>query len=392
MSDIINILVIEDEPSQIQLYNDARIEHNDDGSNTQIEYTRPENYDQVLQLFENKYYDAAIIDLNLSAWGIGMETKGKEIIDLIRKYARYPVYIVSGSIDHEVKQLSEENKFIDSYDRLEIDSNALLLEIQTLHNTGITKVLGTKGLIDEYLTDIFWKHFAQSKDYWIKHPLKTRDALEPIVSRYALTHLYEYLDRTGRDSNIPYDISEMYINPIIKEGIYPGVILENEGNKYLVLSPACDLAQGKCDFLTLVKLTPFFENSALLSKKNAYVKEKVKLDSFKGTEEEHTELLANIDKKKNVVMDTIQTFARNNKGERYYFLPEYLNFQSYLVDFQDITSKPIAQVESLNIIMGVTVHFLKDIQSKFAAYYARQGSPDFNFKEISNSYTEKYLQ
>jgi len=42
-------------------------------------------------------------------------------------------------------------------------------------------------------------------------------------------------------------------------------------------------------------------------------------------------------------------------------------------------------------VATVSIHFFKDIQARFSAFYARQGSPDFDNKKLSQGIMEKIL-
>ena len=42
--------------------------------------------------------------------------------------------------------------------------------------------------------------------------------------------------------------------------------------------------------------------------------------------------------------------------------------------------------------MTISTPFMKDIQAKFSSYYARQGSPDFDFKYMTDKYSDEFLK
>jgi len=365
MPEQIEILIVENEDDQIELYTDAIDEYNESPENISIVSTIVKTVDDAKEMIRENHYDAAFIDLCLSDEGVDEEKDGKKIVHYIKKYARYPVYIVSGSLDEETSELSE-NKFIEEHDRDSVDTERLLYEVQTLFKTGITNVLGLKGFFEQHLDDIFWKHFAQSKEYWLQKELDGTQ-LKRIVSRYTLSHLFEYLETTSDSDPIQYDVAEMYISPVIKEAISPGDIVTDSDNHYLVLSPACDLAQG-CENVILVRLIKLFELEAIQLKKERYLE-------------------AESNGKRGDLISTLQNYIKNNK-DRYHFLPRFLEFDAHVADYQKITTLSYSDANDLTSVMSISPLYFKDVQSRFASYYARQGSPDFDSASLSQEYFE----
>jgi len=62
-----------------------------------------------------------------------------------------------------------------------------------------------------------------------------------------------------------------------------------------------------------------------------------------------------------------------------------------LVDFQDIITVSKDNINGYCGVATVSIHFFKDIQARFSAFYARQGSPDFDNKKLSQGIMEKIL-
>jgi len=444
----IKILIAEDEASALEIYNDAISDFNDENTDINIVKTICQTKEEALESIQNEYFDAAFIDLNLSRTE---NDGGIELIKAIQDNARYPIYIVSGQIQNVEHDFN--NKFISKHDKDTVDTNELLLEIKKIYETGLTKVLGSKGILEKSLDDIFWNHLSESKEHWIEHSLNG-DELEKIISRYTLTHLLEYLQINDDGTSIKnVDSSEMYIKPYIKDVLYPGTIVENDEKKYLVLSPACDLTQGNCDCVTLIKLTELFNLDTFSSIQTKIATVKEEIITHEGKKQELVEeikdlidieslekyginlrdyqnvkniLIKNeIDRyeqefntklggtkftevRKNIVdsesvkkkllkeegklKNLLRQFISNNKGDRYYFLPKFLDFKAKVIDFQDIQTVDITEIGRYKKIMNISLPFIKDIQSKFSSYYARQGSPDFDFSKITEEYYTAYLE
>src|SRR6476646_10686677 len=138
------LLIVENEKEPIQMYTDV-IESFNKKSEVIIIPDFQDNLADGLEALKKPEYDAAIIDLKLSNNSIELE--GLEIVNAIIYKLRIPVYIVSGSIGQV--DLPENALF---KKRLR-DGNFkdVLTEIVDIYNTGITKILGQKGDIEEYL-------------------------------------------------------------------------------------------------------------------------------------------------------------------------------------------------------------------------------------------------
>ncbi len=402
----ISILIVEDNEEQIDLYKTGIEEFNEERHGFKIVPVFERKFEAADSAIRSQYFDTAFIDLNLT--GSSGELQGKEIVKAIRENSRYPIYIVSGSIDEDMRTLAAENSFIEACDRDEFDTfKTLTEEVMPMYKSGITKVFGSKGLIEEALHKTFWEHLAPSKKYWLTHELNGKVDLEKIILRYALTHIQEYMEHNTDGQKVQYDPAEMYIKPAVKPKMHTGNIIKKEEEIFLVLSPACDIAKG-CENFIIVKLFKLMgiEDIVSLKSKEPALKTKfeeaesylhnvwpqnpaeIKDVAFKAYDAKK-DCQEKYEKAVNKTKDMIQKFVANNKGERYHFLPGFLDFEAHIADFQEIQTVKSTEVEEYTSGMTVSTSFLKDIQARFSSYYARQGSPDFNFKALATTYYEK---
>lgn len=402
MTQYINILVVEDDAEQVTLYESGINEFNEEEKGFQIIPVFENEFESADSTIRSQNFDAAFIDLNLVP--SSGELEGKKLVEAIRTSSRYPIYIVSGSIDADMKALAEDNSFVEACDRDEFDTFRTLNEdVLPMYKSGITKVFGSKGLIEEALHKTFWEHLAPSKSYWLTHRLNGHDDLEKIVLRYALNHIHEFMEKEIDGRKVEYDPSEMYIKPSIQEEMHTGKILVNGGEYSLVLSPACDIAQG-CDNYIVVKLIKLEDHPEIISARENEVSKKTDMESFEsefldkiavaqGDKSAMIKIIEENENKKsaytkstNSTKSKIKGFVKNNKGSRYHFLPEFLDFEAHIADFQDIKTLTMTDVAGFNPSLSISESFLKDIQSRFSSYYARQGSPDFDFDALATAY------
>ncbi|WP_339607302.1 hypothetical protein [uncultured Roseivirga sp.] len=355
-----NLLIVEDDKPTIQSYLD-NIESFNKKSDVLIVPKVFENLEDAKASLISPDYDAAIIDLKLSPNSVELE--GLEIVNEIQNKLRFPMFIVSGSLGQVER---EESAFFKKRSR---DGNfkEVLAEIIDVYNTGITKILGKRGTVEEHLNTIFWNHLSNSMDLWINDAKRTPQEKENSLLRYTLLHMQEHIDEELEK----YHPSEFYITKPIKKNIFTGDIVELEKTRYVVLTPSCDIVvrQGgsrNADFILFCKIISLEKTVKNYDKLTSETSEK------------------NDDRKRLV------SFFQN-KTQRYHFVPKAESMDPGLIDFQDkltISNKEVnTLIEAEKIIRLATISqpFLKDIISRYSNYYARQGSPDFHPDEIYNS-------
>lgn len=355
-----NLLIVEDDKATIQSYID-NIESFNKTSEIQIEPEVKENLADAKKSLISPNYDAAIIDLKLSSTSGDLE--GLEIVEDIQNKLRFPIFIVSGSLG-QVEQ--EENAFLKKRSR-DGSFKDILTEIINIHKTGVTKILGKKGTIENYLNSIFWNHMSNSMDLWVNDTTRTALEKEKSLLRYTLLHMQEYIDEELEK----YHPSEFYITKPIKKNLFTGDIIALEKNRFLILTPSCDIVLRKdgkrnADFILFCKIRPLqdiVENYNLL---NQYTS-------------------PNNSNRKRLI-----GFFENKK-QKYHFIPKAEGIEPGLIDFQEKLTISSNEVDELlkaikiDRIATISQPFLKDIISRYSNYYSRQGSPDFDSNEIYSS-------
>lgn len=357
-----NLLIVENEREQVQLYLDV-IESFNKSFKTSITPFPKYSLEEGREALLTSDYDAAIIDLKLSSNSVNLE--GMDLVKLIVENLRFPVFIVSGSIG----QIEEPENALFKKRLRDSDFKNVLNELMNIYNTGIISILGKNGTINEYLNKIFWKHLSTSMDEWINDTTRSPAEKQKSLLRYTLLHIQEYLELSEESGFEVYHPAEIYITPTIKPNVFTGDIVESKetGASYIVLTPSCDLAQTKAKDILLVAIEN--EDSGILLEKINIIKK------GKATQEiiQEAELV-------------LKALLNNSYSNKYHFLPKYKNISAGLVNFQKIDSIRVKQFhENFTRKAAINSSFTKDIVGRFSYYYSRQGSPDFNSDEIYNS-------
>lgn len=361
----LKLLIVEDDSGVIEIYNRDIYSYNKGNIEIIINATIISDKDEALRILKNSdnIFDGAIIDLDLKQSG-GADSSGNEVIKEVKDNLRFPVFVISGTSHNLEETLREETTFFKVRNR---DSEFNFIEeLVVIYKTGITEILNRKGIIENYITSIFWNHLSNSLELWTNDSKRNPEEKQRSLLRYTLLHLQEYLEITEDSEFENYHPSEIYITPVIKPSVFTGDIVQNieDLSNYIVLTPSCDLAQSKAKDILLasietIKYTIAGEKINIIKKEDA-------------DPDRHTE--AQLDLKK---------IIHNSFSNKYHFLPKYKDIEGGLVNFQKLYSIRVKDFENkYKRIASINGSFTKDIVARFSYYYSRQGSPDFETEEI----------
>ena len=354
MSANIKILLVEDSDSDIQTCKDS-IKVYERENSCKIDLNVHKALESAAESLDNTF-DGAIVDLNLKDEEGGTPVyEGNEVIKLIHDDYRIPVAILTGTPSHV-----QDSKpgFIGIFKKGEVKYSELLAEFSGIHKTGLTRIFGGRGIIENSMRDIFWDNILPQINSWKDHA--TTCSTENSLLRLTLNHLIEILENNDTHC-FP---EEMYISPPISKTIKTGSIVECNTTKklYTILSPACDLA---------LRSNGVYKTDRILV---------CRIEEFDPIKEEITNGVGNKKKPRK-----IKELISNNSTIYYHWLPQAGNFPGGVINFRKSeTYKP----EEFEILFNtpqfqISSHFIKDIVARYSSFYARQGQPAFDFEKIS---------
>lgn len=360
----LKILIVEDEETQIERYKDTFEEYEDDNPDFNFEIDEAKTLDEALDKLDKKY-DFAIIDLKLSKQ---KSSEGNTVVHKINKNFRIPIFIVSGTLNHFDESLNCVNK----YNRTD-SMEDMVNELVEVFKTGLTKILGGKGSLENIMNRIFTDNILPYIDIWknyVKEGFSTEDAL----MRHTINCMMEILD----DSDESFFSEEMYIFPPVSKDYQTGSIIMSKSNEtnYMIISPACDMVyrggSPKTESIQIVEID---------SRHNSNVRRFINV--VKSTDKNQDE--------KDSAKRIITNIVRNNHMGNYHYLPPINCFDGGYINFRKIKSIKLRELKRdyNEPTLKISGSFLKDIISRFSTYYARQGQPDFDSKilvdELINS-------
>jgi hypothetical protein len=220
-----------------------------------------------------------------------------------------------------------------------------------LYDTGLTKILNRKGILDKIMDEIFLKYSENLVTNLQKNNELDSVEKENIMSRFCATIISEKLKHLSPK----YHPCEIYFTPPLKKELTTGDILieKSSGKKRIVLTPACDLevrANGKrkVDSVLIVGIESIDD---IYQNNNPNNKEK----------------------------ENIKKLLQSKNYKNYY---EYLpinNEEGQAINFSDLVCLPITEInEYYDRESSLNETFLKEIIFNFSQYYGRQGIPEIH--------------
>ena len=281
--------------------------------------------------------DAAVVDLDL-----GMDTTdGGKVIDELKEHFRVPVAVLTGT----PQDASDEPPVIRVFTKGEHGFEDVLHCLWEPYSIGLTRIMGGRGLLEDRLNTVFLKNLLPTLDTWIRYGRVDAKRTETALLRYALGHLVAGFD----GDETPCYPEEVYLAPPLDDTLTTGSLVKRKSDEtcYVVMTPACDLVvrngQRKVDSFVLAEVVP---EATVYDALNAKARDKKKL-------------------------------KENNYNYCYHWLPNSQVAHGGYLDFRQLQTVPLNKIgrEFQHLDARIAPSFVKDIVSRFSAFYARQGQP-----------------
>lgn len=281
--------------------------------------------------------DAVVVDLNL-----GKDTSdGGEVIDLLKQQFRVPVAVLTGT----PLDASEEPPVVQVFTKGEHRFDDVLHCLWEPYSIGLTRIMGGRGLLEDRLNTVFLNNLLPTLDTWIGYGRVDATRTETALLRYALGHLVAGLD----GDETPCYPEEAYLAPPLDDALTTGSLVKSKRDEtcHVVITPACDLAvrngKRKVDSIVLAEVVP---EDTVYDALNAKAGDKKKL-------------------------------MANNYNYYYHWLPNSQVVDGGYLDFRKLRTVALDKLgcEFQHLDARVAPGFVKDIVSRFSAFYARQGQP-----------------
>ena len=342
----IRILILDDEETIRQAYIRAMERFNAEKNGTEFIYYEVSNLDEANNTIKEIRFDAAIVDLTLDKKTKDIE--GNIAIKSLIENFRMPIFVVSAYLEG-LEEEYEKNPLITSLKKASMKTEDLLLKIIEEIQSHVIQFYARNGFLEKKINEFYWNHLSHTFESWEKVATAiSQEDLDIIISRHTITGINEDLYNISPH----YHGAETYIIPSIKAVPHTGNIVKKDDALYVILTPACDIAEqnklGKLSSYALAKIESVYNVDTVKSKST-----QEKQDLY--------------------IRDTL----RINQQDRYHYLPQFDIINESVIDFQSIINVEKDSIDSFKSQATITTPFLKDIQNRFSTYFSRQGQPNY---------------
>lgn len=360
------ILLIDDDNDQEDLLREAIDIINENISDFKVVGEVVSNIDEAMVLLYKDEFHAIILDLSLSEADAGVTEDEKLTGNILFKYIKnkeiIPIAIRTGTPERVSSEAN--NKIIKVYAR----DSVLIDIIRTLIDQykNIYDLFGTRGDINQNIQKFFWEIIPECyMDKMDDIGSLNSENKKKLLIRYTsswLANKYMF-----KDSDLGVEPIEMYMFPNPIEELCSCDIIKNKSTQelYILLTPACDLANRKVEKVLLCKIKKYEAIQEFCEAMEAYKNNPKKIKNLS------------------------KWFRNGASGSaKYHFLPKVSFFEGGFVDFNSIlcieydreTGKlNNSDYEKIGVI---TESFKKDIIARFSSYYHRQGQPEFKSDSV----------
>lgn len=357
MTNNLNLLYIEDNIEDIKLFADTIKRYNKEHESTRhVIFTSCKTLDNAESELSNRnnVFDGIIIDIKLN----NIPGEGNKATDIIKKLLiRIPCVAYTATPDDVNSDL-----ILKKFTKASSSIDDVIDYLYNIQQTGLNKLLGTNGLMEEYLSLIYGNNIKPNLEHWIMNSQEQPDITIKALLRHVSYCITELINNEYEQSLT----DEFYITPPLNKNLKTGSIIKSKINSeeyYIILSPECDMVLRQPDN------RPKTDNILIC-----------KLDSF---HEIASNLIQNITKE-DKKLKQLEKIVKNNHAEYYHFMPKCTKFDNKLINFRKVSTSSFENLqENYQQVATVTGNYCKDILCRFSTYYARQGQPDLHFDDIA---------
>lgn len=338
---------------------------------TPVAYESVTSFQDAKQGLGEGRFDAAVLDVvddsTNEVEAFGTNEVGKALYEQLIVNRFVPVVFYSGYAD-SVRDL-EQPPFVSVVEK---SGDISLL------STAVSEALGS-GLaqlsreISEHVargTATFIAQFVREQWLWLKdHPADLAHLLTRRLSLSLDAGVGALAERLGIEPGDSAHVapSRFYIMPPIDDEFVTGDIFSKDGKWFLLLTPACDLAQAKAETVLLADCT-------LLKKLPGY-------EAFaEGLEEVDGDYAKLSNTKKKAFEDLLKGRGKGLAEARYYYLPAAWSLPDLMVDLARVTNTKVDVLDRMDRVASLDSPFAHAIVSQFQRFIGRVGTPDLDYR------------
>lgn len=347
----LHVLLVEDEESNVQQWNEAVILHNADKENKgfMIETMNVNSVKAAKYCIEMHRFDAVIVDLRLQTEkGVAENnTDGNDLVKHLIKHHPVGVIVNTGqraeADDYKCDQVivHDKGEGLDGIFNWLAQNNDVFLQLRT-----------TKSTFNRETAKLFFKSIWPRWRHLKGDGSVDAAGLSDVLVRHVIAHVHDSLLNIGGGAVHP---EEAYFVPPLKDSLDTGDLLVDEEGTWIVVTPRCDLAHvGKTATILLASCEGIAEkwNELVVANSDGSRKQQTRLTQHDSSHKQHFLL-------------PLRDLNGTARG------PWMVQFQKLKVmpaeeALVDLPSKRFASLSPM---------YIPSLVERFGAYFSRIGTP-----------------
>jgi CheY-like chemotaxis protein len=329
------------------------------------------DFASAVERLRSRRFDMVVLDLRHGSWKDNpAEEAGLATLKVIQSNSFVPIIFHTG-LAHLVQEL--EGVAIRVLTKSSGSLPALLQMVNEVIDTRLPEVnRALNRHVEEVQRDYMWKFVVQHWEQFSKTPDQASLAyllarrLAVSLSGARIRNLLEDLGATTLATIKGDDVHPMeyYIMPPLHESSLAGDIYKYEADgkeQYRVLlTPSCDLVQGKADLLLLARCVLLTDQPEY----KAFV-EKSADPNLKGK-----------------LVRLLKNNREKSQPDRFHYLPGVFTLPDLIVDFQQLETIPCGDLRNMTRVASMDSPFAEAIMTRFTRYFGRLGTPDISTESV----------
>lgn len=340
----LQVLLVEDQESNIEAWNDKANSHNADAEakGFEVESWHARSVAEAQALLDTRKIDAVVVDLRLHS-DDGQEgtpnDHGNALVKHVVDKHAVAMAIYSGQ---QQEADTTDCPQVEKFDR----GGGLNPVFDWLgrQREMVIQVRGTKQAIERETARIFFRSIWPRWTHWTKEGADAK--LGGTLARHVVAHVHDSMLYFGGEVAHP---EETYFIPPVKDRLDTGDLILDDGKLWIVVSPRCDLANT--DKVPTVLVAFCIDKSAEWKAANAKVQ---------------------------------SGMAQHGKAAKWHFLPPLLDSAGketgpWYVEFGNLRAVPSGEVEATltaKRFASLAPQFVPSLVERFGAYFSRIGTPN----------------
>lgn len=342
MGQVVRVLIIEDQRELAEYVSKVIIDYFEDSEGIDIDVSIANDFDEGFQQVRDGRSDVVVLDVRRDKTDTVPQddTAGHDGFLEITKAKFIPIVFWTALPE---KVIDEEKPPLitvvpkDDYTKL---PGAIKAAVES-------RALATINEIEQHVTEVLIEHmWSELAPHWAEY---TENGGAADIAQVLLSRLARILD-DKRELTSASRPSHRYVYPPVSARYTPGDILRSKDDTWWVtLTPACDFAQNKVEFVLIARADPLKSNKRYRDWDN---------------------------RQSNNAWKELERHVLKATQGRYYYLPAFRDLPDLVVDLEHVRAVPLDELGSMTAVASLVSPFSEALLVQHSQFRGRIGVPD----------------